>query len=561
MNLICQNPFRVLGLPISATDREITKRISDLSIFMKMGKKREFDCDSFLPVKTDRNLEAVEMASQKIDQPDSKLFHATFWFWGKKDNTVDQMAFQELKNGNIDKAIEFWEKATSNGIMEINHSNHKNLSILYLGLSCGNGKLNKDMFLKGLNLSGKFFTNGFSEEFISYSIGTQHSVDHLEVLDSHVDSIIAIAKPYLNTSEGLLTKELINAFSSYPDEIRNGILDKFIGKQIYNIESEIKKCENERVKNVASANKAGFKLVNRTNEDIKYLGSILTASDLKYQLIADKLANEIVECSIRYFNKFHSSEIDPGDAALKLTQLARKIAVGEKTKQRINDGLPILIEYVKDRPKREKFKTVQEEVNYIYRKIDEIQRKKFTPLVLSEFVNKCSMKLDIIGKSLGETDADYLELSDLVVNITIGACVTFLTILAEACDTFSQYKRKALLQHALAEIKPILGIVRRMDMKSSTKSEFDGLCKKLGIQEECYIATMVYGSYDTPEVMVLRKFRDEVLKQSWMGRKFIKIYYKYSPSLVRKTKNFKITHVIFKLILNPFVSYLKAKDE
>ena len=49
----------------------------------------------------------------------------------------------------------------------------------------------------------------------------------------------------------------------------------------------------------------------------------------------------------------------------------------------------------------------------------------------------------------------------------------------------------------------------------------------------CYIATSVYGSYDSPEVWTLRHFRDDVLGQTWYGRLFIKAYYATSPTLVR----------------------------
>ena len=36
--------------------------------------------------------------------------------------------------------------------------------------------------------------------------------------------------------------------------------------------------------------------------------------------------------------------------------------------------------------------------------------------------------------------------------------------------------------------------------------------------EGCYIATCVYGSYDCPQVWVLRRFCDETLKQHALGR-------------------------------------------
>ena len=49
----------------------------------------------------------------------------------------------------------------------------------------------------------------------------------------------------------------------------------------------------------------------------------------------------------------------------------------------------------------------------------------------------------------------------------------------------------------------------------------------------CYIATAVYGSYDCPEVWILRRFRDYTLADTWYGRAFIKTYYAISPTLVR----------------------------
>ncbi|MCL2563811.1 MAG: ribosomal protein L7/L12 [Oscillospiraceae bacterium] len=50
----------------------------------------------------------------------------------------------------------------------------------------------------------------------------------------------------------------------------------------------------------------------------------------------------------------------------------------------------------------------------------------------------------------------------------------------------------------------------------------------------CYVATAVYGSYDCPEVWVLRRFRDDVLAVTWYGRLFIRLYYASSPAAVRR---------------------------
>lgn len=49
----------------------------------------------------------------------------------------------------------------------------------------------------------------------------------------------------------------------------------------------------------------------------------------------------------------------------------------------------------------------------------------------------------------------------------------------------------------------------------------------------CYIATAVYGSYDCPQVWMLRRYRDNILDTNFFGRMFINIYYAFSPTLIR----------------------------
>ena len=159
MDLIYQNPFRILGIPVTATEKEIAKQIGDMAIYADMGKPVEYDSDNFFSVKPNRNTESIQDAKQNIDQPNNKLFYSLFWFWENSNNTIDEMAFEELKNGNTEKAIEFWERETNKGITTQNRSNIKNLSTLQLGLSMRKGKFNKNQFYKSMLLSGKFIND------------------------------------------------------------------------------------------------------------------------------------------------------------------------------------------------------------------------------------------------------------------------------------------------------------------------------------------------------------------------------------------------------------------
>ena len=88
---------------------------------------------------------------------------------------------------------------------------------------------------------------------------------------------------------------------------------------------------------------------------------------------------------------------------------------------------------------------------------------------------------------------------------------------------------------------------RNLRRSSTSGSSSDG----------CYIATAVYGSYDCPEVWTLRRFRDEVLRASVLGRLFIRGYYAVSPGLARHLGSKQLFQKPVKMALDSFVSHLK----
>ena len=76
----------------------------------------------------------------------------------------------------------------------------------------------------------------------------------------------------------------------------------------------------------------------------------------------------------------------------------------------------------------------------------------------------------------------------------------------------------------------------------------------------CYIATCVYGSYDCPEVWVLRRFRDYKLDKSLFGRMFIKVYYAISPTLVKWFGNASWFKAFWKTKLDKMITDLKSQN-
>lgn len=73
----------------------------------------------------------------------------------------------------------------------------------------------------------------------------------------------------------------------------------------------------------------------------------------------------------------------------------------------------------------------------------------------------------------------------------------------------------------------------------------------------CYVATAVYGSYDCPQVWTLRRYRDNILAESFLGRAFIHLYYAVSPALVRWFGDSCLFKRFWRPVLDKMVDRLK----
>lgn len=94
-------------------------------------------------------------------------------------------------------------------------------------------------------------------------------------------------------------------------------------------------------------------------------------------------------------------------------------------------------------------------------------------------------------------------------------------------------------------VKPhSVNISTSLNSNSSTQKRSEG----------CYIATMVYGDYDHPQVVVLRRFRDNRLLTNLPGQVFVKLYYLISPKLVKILHNHQYINKGIRKILDRFIS-------
>lgn len=95
-------------------------------------------------------------------------------------------------------------------------------------------------------------------------------------------------------------------------------------------------------------------------------------------------------------------------------------------------------------------------------------------------------------------------------------------------------------------------LFRKYDLYSQSLLEIKPDCEIPKINRSngyCYIATAVYGSYNAPQVLVLRNFRDNNLSKNIFGRLFVFVYYKISPWFAKKlVGNWRINQIVRSLL-------------
>jgi len=80
-----------------------------------------------------------------------------------------------------------------------------------------------------------------------------------------------------------------------------------------------------------------------------------------------------------------------------------------------------------------------------------------------------------------------------------------------------------------------------------------------GGSSSCFIATAAFGTPLAKEVKILCRWRDEVLMKRWIGRKFVKFYYKISPPIAEFIRKDIVSRAIVRILLKPIVLIVKLR--
>jgi hypothetical protein len=375
MNIIRENPYRILGVTANATEKELKKQISILKRYAEIGKTKSFDYDFEFIGNFSRSAEDIQEASNKIEQSHNKLLYSLFWFVNK--TPFDDIALNNLKENNIEKAIEIWDKTLKEEITQKNYSSYLNLSTLYIALSVIEEQIDLQKLHEGISLKGVLINSETLRDLSSLVTGDGVTNSQTKIGEKFVDEVIEQLKPYLDKSSGITIKDLISIFNTFPSGIQKYVLSKFTEGPISNIENKIEKCVRKRINAPENADKYGEELYKSTQSDIVMLKKLVGKSNLKFQMLADKIANEILQCSIDFFN-IHIEDnngSDTIDEAYRIAQYANSIETNKQTKNQITNAIEELNQ-LRDKLNKEIVKFLEGIIN-IYKKVEEENKQSY----------------------------------------------------------------------------------------------------------------------------------------------------------------------------------------
>ena len=387
MKIIEQNPYRQLGVFANSPTRERVANHNRLKAFLKVGKQVSFPLDlpQCLPA-IERTAESVADADAKLTLPKDQLKYGQFWF--VKSTPIDNIAFNHLFAGNSDEAIGLWDRRDD-------ASSLQNRTVCYLV---------KGEYESALICAQKLYAN-FIDQFVSLVLGDGSNVTTDELSHDFLDTICEEVGSgnmlrYLEAVPGTEWKEYVGKATIAPI--------------ILKIQDAISTAKGRKGKGPAECLAAGKKLMSTTKPLLTQLRKLLPKTDLQYQMIADKLGLEILQCGIDYYNA--SDEPDRATKAMQLQEYALKIVVGKMAKDRCQENFDILKKIIAELPPAD----VMDEHNAIHIALVTFATQPDLIIYSQQLIKACASHLVSIKEKLGRDNKYYLRISTTVVNSALG---------------------------------------------------------------------------------------------------------------------------------------------
>ena len=471
MNILQSNPYRLLGVYSNSPTKERLANHNRMKAFLKVGKPVSFplDLSNYLsPI--NRTEASVADAEAKLTLPKDQILYAQFWFL--KTTPLDDVAFNHLIAGEIDKAEKIWQKRDCASSLQ----NRIVCALICRNYSCA------------ITCAEVLYENTqYINQFVSAIIGTEGNIEVSNLVFSFLD--VLCGEVGINKLLPFITK----------DAWKSHIGEKAVKPLVDSIQEAVEIAKKSKGKGSNARLNAGEELRKNTRNALSQLNKILSLTDLQYQMIADKLGLEILQCGIDYFND--SEEPGAAHKAMNLQKYAKSIVVGQMAKDRCKENVDILQRIIDNLPPSEVFmedRAIHEEL----RKYCLLPDKICHAVTL---LNNTKPHIQSIKRKLGISNSYYLKISTQVVG---NALSNIIAEVNEAQSIFSADKDdpnatlaailgithvKSVLEEAWKATKIMDGFDMESEYKNGRYNEnrsiLKGLCDQLGVSTSAYTSS------------------------------------------------------------------------
>ncbi len=474
MEIIKHNPFRVLGLPIEATEKEILKQKSKTQAFLSVGKSIEGEFDFLLLDQIIRNQESLNHAISQLEMNTDKVRYALFWVSAKSPDA--KVVFEHLKLGDKVKAMSILERMTVNrAITSQTLIASFNLSTLLIYDSLSDFSFDCTKLGEGLSLKIKVIQSEHFDGLLKSVVGENSKFSKEKLVELTLVTICDELLSRINSHQSFDLKNIESVFLKL-DHSDQQILKKNLSKEFINsIEHEIERTKQGRESEAKNAISLAGKLVEVTSRDVERLRSIMGVDDYRFSDLSDKLAIELLQCGIDYFNEFRETTTDPSVEVLKLFQIAQSFALGSISKDRINENIEGIKEWISDKPEREKNRKIATELETIHKLLSGINSYD----TAEKLILHGKDKIKIIKRKMGKEDHTYIEISSVIViavlNFTVDRVNKAQEMLDPSRNYFGLQERVSSIKYLREELNQsmkLLNLLESFNMNEEVKNHF-----------------------------------------------------------------------------------------
>lgn len=464
MDIIRNNPYRVLGVLANASRKEIERNKSQIKAFAKVGKTPSFpyDFENILgPV--DRSEDNLNDAVSKLTFDKDKVAYGLFWFYNA--SFIDEETLRRLKENSLDYAINYlancglssYSAYINMGVLSLLSSNWVSAAYCYVRLFESENIWNQ-------------YVQSITDNTVKLSID--------EVIDTLVDNLIKFfpsanwLATFQNTAFKVSTRNIDCGDKLRTSKLHSVLATKYISIITNEIDSLLAKAESIS-KSDANANlKMASELEQSCRDLLPSLKDSLGNNNSTYVRYADNVALQILNNCIAYYNHDQDNPNRPKNI-LRLVRFCVRIAEGQTAKDRCKNNFDIVKEAYDNMCPQEVAQDVTYIENYLkesYSRDDIVNTDKLKNKV-TEILNK----LNGIKQKIGANNKYYYTLSERVVIVTFNTLIDQINAATRAYDNAAQhndYIELYRLRMLLISSKPIVAELELYPQKDTSNISY-----------------------------------------------------------------------------------------